>query len=149
MMSPEKIEEAFTLFTSDLGKWIHDGGMIEVDLALLNKLCLLDQPDLDEKDIQSHFPFYFHVVETPEKVTLFNQQFIVWIVPKMTDQGPSTLVLIALLHKDQPRLEISFITRGVYNSPKYVLRVLRYYLGEVIDTEEEIASIQEKNGSEE
>ena len=91
--------------------------------------------------MQKQFPFYFHVVETPEKVTLFNNQFAIWIVPKMVGDIATTITLVALIHGEDPRLEIAFSTQGVYNTPKYVLKVLRHFLTEVIDTEEEIASI--------
>ena len=84
------------------------------------------------------------MIENQEKVTLFNNQFVVWIVPKVVDDVPTTMTLISLVHKDVPRLELVFSTRGPYNTPKYVLKVLRHFLTEVIDTEEEIASITQK-----
>lgn len=140
MLNPQKIEAAFQHFMKDLNKWLQDG-LIHVNLPLLKELDLLNKTPEEEKDIQSQFPFYFHVIETDEKVTLFNHQFIVWIVPKVVDDVPTTLTLIALMNNDEPQLEIAFSTEGVYNTPKYVLKVLRHFLSDVIDTEEEIASI--------
>lgn len=140
MLNQQKLEKSYKEFIKDLGKHLQDG-LIEVDLTLLKDLNLLNKSPEEEKDIQTQFPFYFHVVENTEKVTLFNNQFIVWIIPKVINEIPTTLTLIALVTKDKPRLEIAFSTTGVYNTPKYVLKVLRHYLMEVLDTEEEIASI--------
>ena len=42
---------------------------------------------------------------------------------------------------------MAFTTSGVYNTPKCVLKVLRYYLTEVIDTESVIDSIDKAEGT--
>lgn len=123
-----------------MGEYLQDG-IVKVDLALLKRFNLLNKTPEEEKEQQTQFPFYFHVIESQEKVTLFNNQFVVWIIPKVVEELPTTLTLIALTQKDDLRLEIAFSTAGVYNTPKYVLKILRHYLSEVIDTEEEIASI--------
>jgi hypothetical protein len=143
MLNPQKLEKAYNSYIADLPKWLQDG-VVEVDLNLLKKFDLLNKTPEEEKELQSQFPFYFHVIENQEKVTLFNNQFVVWIVPKVIDDVPTTMTLISLVYKDIPRLELVFSTRGVYNTPKYVLKVLRHFLTEVIDTEEEIASITQK-----
>lgn len=140
MLNPQNLDDAFGTFMSDLSNWVQDG-IIEVNLELLRELGLLNRTAEEEKEIQEQFPFYFHVIETPEKVTLFNNQFCCWIVPQVIDDVPTTLTLISLVEQETPRLELVFSTDGIYNSPKYVLKVLRHYLTEVIDTEEEIASI--------
>lgn len=140
MLNHKKLEIAYKEFNEDLSKYLQDG-VIEVDLALLKRFNLLNKTPEEEKEVQTQFPFYFHVVENQEKVTLFNNQFVVWIVPRVIDDIPATITLIALVHKDIPHLEIAFNTAGVYNTPKYVLKVLRHFLSEVIDTEEEIATI--------
>ncbi len=140
MLNPNKLEDSYKEFISDLGKWVQDG-VIHVDLSLLKKFDLLNKTPEEEKEIQAQFPFYFHVLESHEKVTLYNNQFAVWIIPKVIDEIPTTLTLIALITSTKPRLEIVFSSSGVYNTPKYVLKVLRHFLTEVIDTEEEIASI--------
>lgn len=72
---------------------------------------------------------------------LQNEEFAIWIVTKVIDELPTTLTLISLLRENSPKLEIVFSTSGIYNTPKFVLKVLRYYLSEVLDTEEAISSI--------
>jgi hypothetical protein len=143
MLNPNHIEQAYQLFMNDLTRFIPDG-LIDVDLFLLKELGLLNQNENDEKILQSQFPFYFHVVETDDKVTLFNNQFVVWIVPQMLDNIPTTITLICLIDTSknlQP--EMAFSTAGVYNTPKCVLKVLRHYLTEVIDTETVIDSLDQ------
>ena len=100
MLNPNQIEQAYQLFMGDLNKWFPDG-LIDVDLFLLKELGLLNQNENDEKILQSQFPFYFHVVETDDKVTLFNNQFVVWIVPQMIDHTPTTITLICLTDPQQ------------------------------------------------
>lgn len=141
MLDPNQLETSFEEFIENLPAWIPDG-IISVDLKLLDELGLLSQDDeADEDDEQ--FPHYFHVIETDDKVTLFNHQFAVWIVPQMMDETPITVTLISLISNKKPSLELAFATSGVYNTPKYVLKVLRHYLTEVIDTESVISSIDQ------
>jgi hypothetical protein len=142
MINPLKLEESFQEFSQNLQKWIPDG-IISVNLGVLNELGLLDNTHLEQATPEnlSHF---FHVVETPEKITLFNEQFAIWIVPKSEETSPSTLTFIALVNANKPHLEIVISTSGVYNSPKYILKVLQHFLSDVIDTEATIAAIDKK-----
>lgn len=140
MLNPNKIEEIYQQFIQDLSQWVHDG-IISVDLNLLYDLGLLENIQEDQED---DFTQYFHVIETPEKVTLFNEQFVIWIVPKMEEENPITYVLIALNTEDKTHLEIAFTTSGVYNTPKFVLKVLQYYLLDMLETEATLTAY-EKN----
>lgn len=142
MLNPMQLEEFYQEYIQNLGKWVHDG-ITNVDLSLLHEFGILDSFE-EEEDDPDDLTQYFHVVESPEKVTLFNEQFSVWIVPKMEEEIPSTFVLIALNQSDKPHLEIVFTTSGVYNTPKYVLKVLQHFLVDMLETEETLTSI-EKN----
>ena len=73
-----------------------------------------------------------------------NEQFYVWIIPKTEQEIPVTYVLIALNNNNKTSLEIVFTTAGVYNTPKYVLKVLQYYLLDMLETEATLTAI-EKN----
>lgn len=140
-MNPMQLDQAFNDFTANLQSWIPEG-IIEVNLSLLEKTGLLNFKAFEESQGSEQLPHYFHVVEAAEKVTLFNNQFAIWIVPKMLDEDPITLVMIALINENNTHLEIVFSTKGVYNSPKFVIRLLKFYLSEVIDNEEAISSIK-------
>lgn len=142
MPNPLQLDRAFELFMSDLAKWTPEG-VVEVDLELLNSTGLLNASEFEEETTNDHLPHYFNVIETSEKVTLFNHQFAIWIVPKIVHETPITLVLISLLQANtEPHLEVVYSTKGVYNTPKFVLKVLRHFLSEVIDNEEAISSIE-------
>lgn len=144
-IDPIRLEEAFKEFTDNFQKWMPDG-IISVNLNVLNQLGLLNHKDFEPASIDS-LTHYFHVMETPDKVTLFNDRFAVWIVPKMVDNSPTTLTFIALLPNNKPHLEIVFSTEGVYNTPKYILKILQHFLTEVNDTETIISNIDKPKAS--
>lgn len=143
MINPNVLEEAFQEFSKNLSKWIPDG-IIHVDLKLLNDLGLLNNAELEHSVSEANLNHYFHIIETPDKVTLFNEQFAIWIVPQVVDEMPTTTTLISLLQGNKPHLEIVYLTSGVYNTPKYILKILQHFLAEVQDTEAVILSIGKK-----
>jgi len=137
-----QIEVAYKEFMLNLPDWAHDG-VIQINLNFLHDQGLLNalQEDMGDPDDLTQ---YFHVIESVEKVTLFNDQFIVWIIPKIEGEQPMTFVLIALNQTEKAHLEIVFTTNGVYNTPRYVLRVLQHFLIDMLETEETLTSF-EKN----
>jgi hypothetical protein len=143
MLNPVQIEEAYKEFVGNLPNWVHDG-ITTIDLQFLHEQNLLAALQ-DDKSDPDDLTQYFHVIESIEKVTLFNEQFIVWIIPKMEGEQPLTYVLIALNHPEKANLEIVFATHGVYNTPRYVLKVLEHFLVDMLETEETLTSF-EKNG---
>lgn len=143
MINPNVLEDAYKEFSKDLLKWVPDG-IIQVDLKLLNDLGLLNNAELEHSISDDELNHYFHIIETADKVTLFNEQFAIWIVPQLVDETPTTTTLIALLQSNKPHLEIVYLTSGVYNTPKYILKVLQHFLAEVQDTEAVISSIGKK-----
>ena len=119
MMSPSQLEESFLEFSQNLPKHAPDG-IINVDLNMLYELGLLKHEKFDQVTTHEDLMHYFHVLETPDKVTLFNEQFVVWILPKMLQETSLTVTFIALLQNTKPHLEIVFSTSGVYNTPKFI-----------------------------
>lgn len=143
MLNPIQIEEAYKEFMGNLPGCVHDG-ITHIDLKFLHDQGLLDALQNDKND-PDDLTQYFHVIESTEKVTLFNEQFIVWIIPKMESEQPFTYVMIALNHPEKAHLEIVFATYGVYNTPRYVLKVLQHFLADMLETEETV-TLYEKNG---
>lgn len=139
-MNPIQLEEYYQEYFNNLHKWAHDG-IISVNLELLHELGLLDQ-FAEEDDSQDDLTQYFHVIESAEKVTLFNEQFVVWIIPRMEEEIPKTFVMIALTQEEKPMLEVVFATSGVYNTPKYVLKVLQHFLIDMLETEATLTSFE-------
>jgi hypothetical protein len=143
MLNPMQIEQCYKDFMSNLPGCAHDG-ILSINLGFLYDQGLLGSLTAND-DESEDLTQYFHVIESPEKVTLFNEHFIVWIVPKMEEDQPVTFVLIANHQEDKANLEIVFTTYGVYNSPRYVLKVLQHFLSDMLETEATLISI-EKNG---
>ena len=146
MLTPAQLEEAFVEFSQNLSKHAPDG-VITVDLNLLHDLGLLQNGKFDQSSSTDELMHYFHVLETPDKVTLFNEQFVVWILPKVVQEIPLTLTFIGRIQGTKPNLELVFSTTGVYNTPKFILKVLEHFLTEVIDTEAIISSINRPKAS--
>lgn len=142
MLNPVQIEAAYKDFMDSLPQCAHDG-ILQVDIHVLQELGLLKDLQDDENE-QEDLTQYFHVIESAEKVTLFNEQFIVWIVPRVEENIPSTYVLIALNHQEKASLEVVFSTSGVYNTPRYVLKILQHFLVDVLETEATLTSLEKR-----
>lgn len=140
MLNPVQLEDLFKEYSENLDRWAHDG-IINIDLSILHECGLLEKMDEDLED-PDDLTQYFHVIESIEKVTLFNEQFAIWIIPKMDQENPTTYVLIALINNNKPHFEIVFQTCGVYNTPKYVLKVLQHFLIDMLDTEATVHAIE-------
>jgi hypothetical protein len=135
-MSPEELEIDYQKYIGDLKQYAPDG-IVEIDLSLLHELGLLACVE-DEENEESGLTHNFYVIESADKLTLFNQKYVIWIVPKLVDQTPTTYTLIALNDKKQTHLEMVFSTSGVYNHSSLVLRILEKFLEQIEENEEEI-----------
>lgn len=128
------LEESYQKFIKNIEARIPEG-IYFVNLELLYHFDLLRfQPTRDPKDPLMNR--YFHVLETPEKITLINDEFVIWIVPDNTDNHPVTHALIALNKgQEEPQLEAAFFASGVYNTSRLVLKILEKFLIEIHETE--------------
>lgn len=129
-----QLEENYNMYISNISKWLPEG-LIAVDIALLSHLNLLHSFNEPDMGIHTNIARNFQVVETPEKITLFNSEFVVWIIPQREHKMPVTHVLIALEKGKNLHLELAFSAAGVYNSSRLVLRVLEKMLQEIQETE--------------
>ena len=134
-MNPEELEVDYQKYMANLKQFTPDG-IVDIDLSLLHDLGLLTYEEDNSDDTSLTHNFY--VVESVDKLTLFNQKYVVWIVPKLIDQIPTTYTLIALNDKKQTHLEMVFSTSGVYNHSSLVLRILEKFLDQIEENEEEI-----------
>ena len=91
MFNPVEIENLFNKYIGNLADWAHDG-LINVDLKLLYELGLLDNFD-DINEDSDDLTQYFHVIESAEKVTLFNEQFIIWIEWQVSFENSTRIVM--------------------------------------------------------
>lgn len=129
------LEEYYQKFLKGLNSW-NSEGIYFVNLELLHEFDLLHfQPDAELKD--SNLTMQFHVIESLEKITLINDEFIIWIMPDKVEFSTLTYVLIALNRGDfePPELEVVFIASGIYNSSKIILKILEKFIEEIKETE--------------
>ncbi len=142
MPDPKVLEDHFQNFIKNLPAYLPDG-ISPVDIRLIEELGLLTVDAL-EKDKEDPLNNYFHVLETADKITLYNDLFSIWIVPHNSDTSSKTFIFIGLLQQNKPHLEMAFYTDGVFNTPRYIMKILQHYLAEVQDVEAVIASIGKK-----
>ena len=145
MLNPAQIEDAYKDFITNLPNVAHDG-ITPIDMQFLHDQGLLQSLQEEQSDADD-LTQYFHVIESIEKVTLFNEQFIVWILPRGDVEQPHTYVLIALNHAEKPHLEVVFSTKGVYNTPRYVLKVLQHFLIDMLETQETLIAFEKNQSS--
>ena len=143
MLDPTELEVLYQHYSSHLNDSAPDT-IIDVNLQTLESLNLLDIYLLDESLLFPSTQDHFYMVETDDKLTLFNQDFIVWIVPHVLDDASSTLGYIAINNSIKPHLELIFSASGVYNTSRIVLTVLNAFLKEIKENEETMAKISIK-----
>lgn len=136
---PEYLDAFYKKYMGDLTHWLPEG-VIEVDLALLHRLGLLKYHPEDKMNFS--LTRYFNVMESAEKITLTNDQFVIWISPEKIEDVPVTYTLIALNLPEGPQLEMAFTTWGIYNSSRLVLRILEKFLHEIQETEDTLSSLK-------
>jgi hypothetical protein len=132
MHNLSQLEVCYKKFIEDMPTR-HPEDIIMVDLDLLHKFNLLHYHDSDCND--PSLTRYFHVIESNEKITLHNDEFIVWIVPEKIENVTVTYTLIALNRPEEPKLEICFVASGIYNTSRLVLRLLEKFLFEIQENE--------------
>ena len=132
MRDLEYLESCYRKYIDNISDCLPED-ILNVDLKLLSQLDLLHYHDPNHNDPK--LTRYFHVIESDEKITLVNDDFIVWIVPEKQNGEPVTYTMIALNSEDEPNLELCFVTSGVYNTSRLVLRLLEKYLFEIQENE--------------
>ncbi len=136
-----ELDSSYEQFINRLPELLPDG-VSPIDLQLLQKMGLLHEEQ--DGDNSTSLTRFFHVVESKDKITLFNDQFVIWIVPEKQNCEPHTLVLVALNSGQKPRLELAFSMTGIYNTSRLVLRVLEKFLSEIQENEDVISNFQDE-----
>ncbi|MBA3815611.1 MAG: hypothetical protein H0X29_03655 [Parachlamydiaceae bacterium] len=138
MNHPSLLDACFKKYVKNLIQWLPDG-VTSVDLDLLHRLNLLHYYNKEQND--PTLTRYFHVVDSGDKITLVNEEFVIWIVPDKIEEKAVTYTLIAINKNDNLHLELAFVTSGIYNNSKLVLRILEKYLFEIQTTEDFLSKI--------
>ena len=71
-MNPMEIEDQYQEIMEDLELWTPEG-IVHVDLEFLQSLGLLAEVEKEFGHPKHPLTHYFHVIETTEKITLFDR----------------------------------------------------------------------------
>jgi len=139
MHSIQILEKCFRKYLKNFDQ-LSTENFINIDIKFLQDSNLLDfhQP----KTFDFGLTRYFQILETSDKITLVNNEFVVWIVPENVEEKSLTYTIIALNGDIEPKLELVFLLSGVYNSSNLVLSVLEKLLFEIEENEELIHHIE-------
>jgi len=139
MHNIKTLEKCFKKYLRNLEAWAPEN-LIHVDLDLLREFNLLHVHN--QIPVDTALTRYFQVLETPDKITLINNDFVVWIVPDKLKDKAITYALIATNSDKEPKLEVGFFVSGVYNTSHLVLTVLEKFLHEIQENEELLAKLR-------
>lgn len=131
MISLFRVEQAFLVLIANLPHFLHEK-VIQVDPHQLRILGLDDQQLLLPPD-QKYSYCRFCVIEAKGKLTLINEMFVVWIVPRWNSAKGQTLVVVATCQTGDIQPITAFTLAGWRNTPNAVLKVLE---GVLIDIRE-------------
>lgn len=126
------LDKCLKAYMKEIKTWSPDR-LIEVNLSTLQSLDMLTK--FQEPVSETELTRYFQIAESSDKITLVNEEFVIWIVPDLADNTPVTYVFIALNRGKKPSLEVTFTASGVYNSSKLVMRILERMLNEIQENE--------------
>lgn len=136
MLSPQVLEKFYHTFTNNLSHYLPDG-IVEVTHDFLKEHHI--NPDLIVTENEQ--PKSYYVLETEEKITLLNENFVIWIIPTVNREVPVTFALIASIYDAELKLELCFSAADGLNAPHIVLKVLDYYVDEIEETNSIVNSI--------
>lgn len=89
------------------------------------------------EDFAHEEKFFFHVIEGKEKLTLFNEELLIWILPKKSGRENLTYVLLAKNGgQEEGKLELVLSASGIYNSSKLILQAIEHLIVEMRENEE-------------
>lgn len=140
MHSIQILEKYFRKYLKNFDQ-LSSENFIKIDINFLQEHELLNfhQP----KTYDFGLTRYFQVIETPDKITLINDEFVVWIVPENIEGQNVTYTIVALNDEKEPKLELVFLLSGVYNTSQLVLSVLEKLLFEIQENEDLIHNLKE------
>ena len=134
MMNPTDLDASYNNYVDNLSSLLPDG-IINVDTELLSSLNLLDEDGSPNLDASSSNDHSFYIFESEDKITLTNDEYVVWIVPQNVEELPTTYTFVAKNETSGPNLELVFSASGSYNSSAFILKILESFLNEIDENE--------------
>lgn len=139
MDEKEELNRAFEKVMEDFPN-LPSEAIVDVDLKFLDSMGLTNEGEYVNPN--EAFERSFKVIEGHNRITLFNNQFVIWILPEIMDGTPATYALIGLRGDETVKLEVVFLAKGPFNSSRLVLRLLDRYLTEIQEIEELLHKIE-------
>ncbi|ANH78473.1 hypothetical protein [Candidatus Chlamydia sanziniae] len=111
----------------------------------VNIADVISYPHVDPSEdlLKDHPDNDFIIAESADKLTLFNADFAIWLVPEVVEGEAVTRGYIALHDAEgQCYPELAFEAVGQYNQSSLILEALQLYLKEIKDTEKTLRSFR-------
>ncbi|NCF70605.1 MAG: hypothetical protein GWP59_02765 [Chlamydiales bacterium] len=144
MLNPTILEKSYQKYIQNLPECVPDG-ILDVDISILHNCGLLGISAAEPIELENSLSHYFHVIESAEKITLFNQEFVIWIVPihspsssgeeEEEDILSRSYVLLAINDNSEPNLEMVFSTSGIYNNSKFIIGLIEHFIEDIKENE--------------
>lgn len=137
MVTIDQLDTYFQSLEQNTAEFLPDG-IMDVTIKTLQTLHLLTEENREECGSSQ----LLQAVESDGRITLFNEQFALWIVPQPGAEPPSTIVYVAT-HKDgEVKAELGFRTSGVHNKSKTILRLIDRFLADIQETDSMLSEME-------
>jgi len=138
--SIEELDAFFEHLQINAAELLPDG-VLDVNIKTLHALHLLtDEPSETGPAPVAHL---LQAIESGGKITLFNERFVLWIVPQQEVHPPSTIIYVAQRTEDNDiKPEMGFRTAGIHNRSKTILRLIDKFLTDIQETESFISELE-------
>jgi hypothetical protein len=141
MPTIEEINSYYEYLTSHTTQLLPDG-IANVDLHLLHSLNILTPHPIPQSSSARDL---LQAIEEGGRITLFNDRFVLWIVPQNEVYPASTTVILARCNNNKISPEIAFKTAGIHNQSKTILELIDRYLIEIQETEEVLEQLESQS----
>lgn len=118
-------------------------GILDINIRALQSLQLLSEDNPPASQM-------LQAVESKEKITLFNERFVLWISLHEKEHPPATVVYVARRLDNGIKPELAFRTKGIYNRSKTILKLIDRFLSDIQETEtmlSELSGFQSPRGT--
>ncbi len=131
MVNLEQLEAFFEHLSYHTVEALPDG-IQDITIKTLHTLRLLSTESEEGSIPTAHF---LQAIESEGKITLFNDNFVIWIVPKNDLDPPATTTFIAKRLNGSLHPEIAFKTMGIHNRSRTILKLIERFLTDIQETD--------------
>jgi hypothetical protein len=139
MLSIDEINAYYDYLSKHTSDLLPDG-IVNVDVKLLQSLSILSpNASLGSASAKE----LLQAIESGGRITLFNDHYVLWIVPQNEVSPPSTTVILARCDKNSIKPEVGFKTAGIHNQSKTILQLIDRYLVDIQETEDVLEKFEQ------